>query len=270
MVRGMKLRKDDILLMDLWSNSAFMGTDDMGLPCKAQKSQVDGRYHVSGQLQAAPKPVFQKITKDASEVIGAAGEATVMLLLPLPRYVMGRCCQDGDHVTNLESDDFDSEMQRAEDNATTSLGDIANAENVHVYSYKEHFGYGKELSEMATASGAPIWRSDDPVHLTEEAYGELALAILRACAENALPVQRARIESVVPGQRGAQKKRRLVRPMAWVAGKAENVVSRGGIGTARGPRGVRGGRPRGGRIFYGGRGRWPRFGNSNRGWYKPY
>ncbi len=54
----------DIIVMDIWSNSAYMGTDEFGLPLRAQKSSVDFKYHILGNLQAAPKTLFDKIMQD--------------------------------------------------------------------------------------------------------------------------------------------------------------------------------------------------------------
>ncbi len=85
-----------------------------------------------------------------------------MLLLPFLRYVMGCCSNDSEHITNLESEDFNAEMQRAEDNATMFIGGVVTADNVHVYSFNEHFDYEKKLSDMVTVSGAPILHLDNP------------------------------------------------------------------------------------------------------------
>jgi hypothetical protein len=262
-ITALKLAKGDIMILDLWSNSAYMGTDEMGLPCKAFKSGDDNKYHITGQLQAAPKPVFQKILKDAIPLIGAADEASVVLLSPLPRYVMGRCCNDGGHITNLESEEFDSEIQRADDNAALAVGAALQAENVIYFGFKDLFGYDKDLSDMATGSGAPIWRLEDPVHLTEEGYAELGAAMIAAARKNEQPVPRVRLESVVPGVRGGQKKARVIRPTPWVSGMSDAGRGRGGPSNGGGC----GGFFRGGRGGLGGR--WNR--GQNRGWgYRPY
>jgi len=47
-------RRGDLVILDLWSNSACMGTDDMGLPTKPVRSKDDGRFHIVGAMQAAP------------------------------------------------------------------------------------------------------------------------------------------------------------------------------------------------------------------------
>jgi hypothetical protein len=54
-VKSANLAKTDMVVLDLFSNSAFMGTDESGMPRKAVRSPVDGKYHLVGQLQAAPK-----------------------------------------------------------------------------------------------------------------------------------------------------------------------------------------------------------------------
>jgi len=60
-VRALNLTSRDSIIIDAWSNSAYLGTDENGFPVKASRSQVDGRYHIEGDLQIAPLGVFKKI-----------------------------------------------------------------------------------------------------------------------------------------------------------------------------------------------------------------
>jgi hypothetical protein len=43
------------------SNSAFLGTDDDGLPIPSDKSDEDGPYHLFVDLQLAHPPLHSKI-----------------------------------------------------------------------------------------------------------------------------------------------------------------------------------------------------------------
>jgi hypothetical protein len=70
------------------SNTAFLGTDDFGLPIPAEKSEEDGRYHLSGDLQLAPPSAFKSTMKMVDIIISNTGEAKIVLTVPLPRYVL--------------------------------------------------------------------------------------------------------------------------------------------------------------------------------------
>jgi hypothetical protein len=59
----LKLNSKDTVVLDIWSNSSVMGTDEFGLPCRAVKQH--GTYHIVGHLQAAPRTVFQKGMDDS-------------------------------------------------------------------------------------------------------------------------------------------------------------------------------------------------------------
>jgi hypothetical protein len=48
----------DTVVSDFMSNTAFLGTDDEDLLIPAEKSEEDGRYHLSGDLQLAPPPLL--------------------------------------------------------------------------------------------------------------------------------------------------------------------------------------------------------------------
>ena len=269
-LRELNLTKDDIVLVDIWSNMAYMGSDESGLPKKVQKDSTDRRYHVTGHLQAAPKQVFQLVAKDCTDLFGAAGAASVMLLGPLPRYVTAKCCEDPEHLTNFGTDDMEAEIQRAEDNAAAAAGPALSAGSAAFFVYHDVFGSDKDLVDMAGTDGAAIWRQDDPVHLTKDAYGELGMAMVAAARQQpCAATRRERLESVVPGGnllRGNSN----VRPTAWVLGQAA-PSTRG----QRGSRFQRGGQRNSWRGRIGGRGRQGRARGSWRGrrgggWYHPY
>jgi hypothetical protein len=56
---GLSINGDDKVVLDLLSNSAFMGTDADGLPSPAFAGE-DGTYHIPGSLSAAPPQAIKK------------------------------------------------------------------------------------------------------------------------------------------------------------------------------------------------------------------
>jgi hypothetical protein len=53
-IDGLELSSSDTVVLDLLSNTAYMGMDDEGLPLPAFRSG-DGSYHVAGTLTTAPQ-----------------------------------------------------------------------------------------------------------------------------------------------------------------------------------------------------------------------
>ena len=47
-VSDLSLTKDDLVILDLWSNQSYMGSDELGLPAAPYKSAADGKYHIRG------------------------------------------------------------------------------------------------------------------------------------------------------------------------------------------------------------------------------
>ena len=70
-IRSIAIAENDTVVVDLWSNSAIMGTDDQGLPSRAHKIPGDSRYHIAGKLQAAPRTLFEKVMGEARPIFEA-------------------------------------------------------------------------------------------------------------------------------------------------------------------------------------------------------
>ena len=263
-VASLKLKKEDKVILDLWSNSAFMGTDEMGLPSLPVKTGQDGRYHILGDLQAAPKPLFQKIIHAAKNVLSAAGEAKVVFVSPFPRYIASKCCGESNHIANFGSDDLVAEMLRAEENASSAVSSLS-SERYSVFSIIDNYGIDKDPLHMVTASGQPLWAENDGVHLSDSAYEEIGSLLSSAGDDQPVlqPGKRHRLESIVPGPLAKKRKGPVVSPSPWVLGStsARGAGIRGGSNQYRGApfRGRGRGRPygpqRGRAGFRGSRGR---------------
>ena len=84
------LGEKDILYIDLFSNSIFTGSVDYGLPVPTFKNS-SGTYHMTGCLEVAPEAVLRKRFSLVCRVLDAAGTATIICALALPRYVKRPC-----------------------------------------------------------------------------------------------------------------------------------------------------------------------------------
>jgi hypothetical protein len=109
------LKKLNLTEIDSMSNTAYLGTDEDGLPIPAEKSEEDGRYHLSGDLQLPPPPsAFKSTMKLVEKIISNTGGAKILLVVPLPRYVLVACCDDTSHVSNRQDPDFFREISGSE------------------------------------------------------------------------------------------------------------------------------------------------------------
>ena len=263
----LQLKRSDTVVMDLWSNSAYLGTDDSGLPCQPQRDLDDRKYHIVGQLQAAPKPLIQKIFQDSRPLIEATGEARVVFIVPFPRYLAAPCCDGDGHLTNFGTDEVVTEILRVSETVSTLIKSLP-GDRFSIYNLTDLIGLDKDPSLMVTSSGSPAWGLDG-VHLTEAGYTDVCNDIAAHIAEltSTQRGKRPRLESVVPGPPTKKRGGPAVRPSAWVWGCDDLRGSvcwpgRGRLPLNHGQRGsgwIGGGRGSGwrsgGRNRYGGRGR---------------
>ncbi len=94
-----------------------------------------------------------------------AGDAKILLTVPLPRYVTAACCADTTHVSNCQDPDFLREISGSE----KSLSDAATAgaltSEAKIINMLEFFGpLESPLQELTTVDGTSIWAGDG-VHL---------------------------------------------------------------------------------------------------------
>ena len=259
------LSESDTLVLDIWSNSAYMGTDEIGLPCRSIK--VEGRYHVIGHLQAAPKTVFQNGLAAVQPILDCAKNSNIVLVAPIPRYVVAKCCMDPSHICNFGKDDYEDEFYRASEQAENVAGSAGI--DFSFLRINEIFGVSdSSLSELRTAGGGSVWQAEDPVHLSADAYKEIGSAILTSnggVEAPARPAKRPRLESVIPSHTGGAGGRGIrgnVRAPLWITGQASlpppSPVWRGQRFFSRPLRGRGWGPGRAYGAIGGGRGGWAR------------
>jgi len=106
-LQALRLIKANILVLDLFSNSTYMGTDSEGMPAKPYRGE-DGVFHVPGQLEIATQVMLKRVWTASIPVLEAAKEVTLVFCLPLPRYVTGPCCADPAHVENAGESDYNT------------------------------------------------------------------------------------------------------------------------------------------------------------------
>jgi hypothetical protein len=178
-LESLKLGPDDRVVLDLLSNSAYMGTDSDGLPTPSHR-EGDGSYHILGSLTTAPPTNLKKALEACSPIIGPIGTSSVLLAVPIPRYVVGKCCADPNHNENFEKADFEDDLLDAQEQHRRILSawGAAGGLNFDIIDPSAIVHPMEPLLRRRLTSGdAPLWCQGDPVHLSPEAYRDLAGAL---------------------------------------------------------------------------------------------
>ena len=180
-----------------------MGTDRNSLLAATEK-MLDGKYHLLGDLQTAPRQVFCRILKDCISILEASAAAAVILMAPTPRYVKAGCCDNSDHISNIDltNDLFEEALHLAVTHFQTAIASLPPGKISRVFDIYQHFGQDEYAArDLDTSDGLSIWRDDD-VHLTDTAYMEIGMALLRGKDDDddifQPPKKQQRLESVVP------------------------------------------------------------------------
>jgi hypothetical protein len=160
------------LLKQWQTNSAYLGTDENGQPVPPVKSGEDGRYHLTGDLQLAPTAAFKTNVKQVEILLEQSGGARIVILAPVPCYVLSPCCGDRGHITNQTEDDFFHEILSAEKMLTAAAAAGHWTGEAKVIDLCKLFGSSETpIQDLATSDGTSIWAGDG-VHLTSLVYSE--------------------------------------------------------------------------------------------------
>ncbi len=90
---------EDVIVLDLLSNSAYGGTDGDGCLQLAQKLS-NGKWHVLGDVAPQPPSVIRAKLKLISGKLPVERNLLYIFLVPIPRYLTEACCGDISHCVN--------------------------------------------------------------------------------------------------------------------------------------------------------------------------
>ena len=105
-------------------------------------------------------PTFKQIFASSLPVIRVGGKLKKVLLSPLPRFIMGRCCPDTGHLKNFGTKEYVRAMGNTLAEIDDWIRDLAFSKRILNFSLRK-----KELAQ---------WWGNDPVHMTEAGYAKLA------------------------------------------------------------------------------------------------
>jgi hypothetical protein len=278
-LRNYNANSNDIVLIDPVLKNIFCGTDTEGN--MIEPVRLNDGWHITGELNIRTKSYLKVLLGHLKIVTESFPELKIMVLLPIPRYVTGKCCDSSDHITNFDDSSYVAEisdgLERVEEMVAGWLQTLPNT-GLTVDFRAGTDEPGCQLPDL-TAGGDSIWDLADPVHPVSALYNSLAAAIAAAMADFGQdPAEsgcskRPRLDSMVV-RKAASKTASQMRPQSWSLGilpdpprpnRGGGQSSHRGAQNAARARGGRGGRARGPvrargwRGGFSGYGRVPRF-----------
>jgi len=219
--------KGTVIVMQLFDNSIYYGSREEGEMLLPKKG-TDRAYHVEGALKIVKKSVFRDLFNLALLVIKEAGDITIFLTVPLPRYLLEKCCSDPSHISNKYEADYESNMRAALADIADwmkSMCEMRRLKNVIIYNPMEPLGLLDDEADEEQI--LQLWGAD-PVHPTEAAYkaigDHLSEAITCHMAEARTQAAAAE-ESKKQAPTHSAKAQRQVKREAWISG-TEPVAKR--------------------------------------------
>ena len=155
-----KVDPNCIVVFQIFDSNFYLArTEEGGLVpiCK----RINGDYHVDGDLAFAPKELKFTIFGDAKPLLEAANGRRVVLVSPIPRYLLKSCCLDPSHAGNIRDSDYRSGLESAVIESRKFLKDFC-------------FRHGLRNMRVVgpwpalRALGDSLWL--DPVHMKEQGY----------------------------------------------------------------------------------------------------
>jgi hypothetical protein len=195
--------------------------------------KIHGKYHIPGQLAIHSKVFIKTALSKFKFLAEEYADNKIIVLMPIPRYVTGRCCSDPEHVSNFNDPTFEadlnSDMEMVEDLLTGWLQSCCNSGAIiHLRTSADNPEV--PLNEL-TVNGSAMWPADDPVHCTEATYRALTMATVAPIEELTagnvgdsdepeLAPKRSRLESGVVMRENAQgsKTAAAPAPQSWSSG----------------------------------------------------
>jgi hypothetical protein len=171
MLSTAEIKENDLVILDLFSNMIFSGSDDLGNPQPAFKE--GGKFHLTGYVDISPTPKVRRMAASAGKLAESAGRGKIVFVLPLPRYVVEGCCKNEDHCANRLHADYEEVLRSASTTVEAAITREMAATNISftIWDPTSTFA-GDTLRGLRSGNGASIWRGDDPMHLTDAAYAD--------------------------------------------------------------------------------------------------
>jgi hypothetical protein len=95
-----------IVIYHIYDNNVFFAAGEDGSRMLPQRDPSDNKYHIPGRLEFADRNVVKNLVNISTPLLRAGGEANKIILSPMLRYAVKKCCDNKDHITNRTRRDF--------------------------------------------------------------------------------------------------------------------------------------------------------------------
>jgi hypothetical protein len=98
----------DLIILQLFDNTSFYARTCAGglIPCRRELNSSS--YHIDGDLVLQPLEALERSFDVCNPIFHACRGNKVVILSPLPRYIMAGCCQDKEDAPNRKDSKFKS------------------------------------------------------------------------------------------------------------------------------------------------------------------
>ncbi len=162
-----------VVLIQPFDNSIFFSCNSHGEKNLTKKGR-DGKYHVEGELKLISKEDMKEIFLLLLPLIKAARGKKIIIMGPLPRYLLARCCASSSHLTNRTGEEYIDQMIQAIRDVYAWINNtifMRRIKGVKVYNPTHALGFNDY--DVNIDSIIELW-GEDPVHPTPAAYQVLA------------------------------------------------------------------------------------------------
>ena len=212
-----------------FDNSIYYGRAPSGARIESYKSE--GVYHIEGELMTISKDELKDLFETATCMFKAAKQVPTIIMGPVQRYQSRGCCDDPDHITNLEDPDYGANVT----GGITALGQYLRQlvwhrrwRNVVVVNTPDLMGisgaFSVEEAAVRLQDVMDRWGDSDPVHPTKTAYDSLAVALMDLIRTKTMGNEEK--SSATEGSRGIKRPReeKVGRRPDWTTGTVTAVA----------------------------------------------
>jgi len=185
-------REKTVVVLQLYDKAVHVGQDEEGNVTKPFKQGKS--FHIKGKHAIIGKETMKDVFHTSTPIIKAAGKIPVILMTPLPTYIVDKCCDDETHITNYKDADYDARLSASMLAICKQLRGL-----VHFRGWKHvnlvGISAGGETEddkvEEAVERFTELW-GKDPVHPTTRAYALISNGVL----SRAVAVHKKQLEKV--------------------------------------------------------------------------
>ena len=161
------------VIFQLYDNGTYYSSTAPGERSLPRKGE-DGKYHVPGELVMADWPTFKLVFASSIPLLRAAGKNRKIILSPLPRYIMGRCCKNTDHLKNFGTQEYPKLMGTVLAEMDDWIRDLAYSKRIQNFTAICTAALVDLDDPACSKKMLAKWWGSDPVHMTSPGYEKLA------------------------------------------------------------------------------------------------